>query len=147
MKAFFRRHSLLIGCGLLLTILSACVTERHDVLRSSAASLDRASDHFVKQIHYRGYDSHRERLNRDAEILARSAHKLDVDVDLGESRPLLAEDYRHVEESYDELHRQLADEGYAEQDHMVLEDFDRVSSAYHDVQSAMMRYTSTADIR
>lgn len=147
MKTHFRRLAILVGCAALSAMLSACVTDRHDALRSSTARLDRASTHFVSQIRYQGDDSRRDRLSRDAELMARSARKLDADVDRGEPRTVLADDYRQVEDSYDQLHRQLADEGYAEQNRLVLEDFDRVTAAYRDVQSAMVVRTADADIR
>lgn len=147
MKVNFRKLTMLISCAALAALLSACVTERHDALRSSAARLDRASEHFVAQIRYQGNDVRRDRLSRDAEVMARYAHKLDADVDRGEPHAVLADDYRQVEDSYEALHRQLADEGYAEQNRMVLEDFDRVTTAYRDVQSAMVTRTADTGLR
>jgi len=147
MKTSLRRLTVLI-CGVALsTLLAACVTERHDALHSSTARLDRASTHFVSQIRYQGDDSRRDRLSRDAEVMARYARKLNADVERGEPRTVLTDDYRQVEDSYDQLHRQLADEGYADQNRMVLEDFDRVTSAYRDVQSAMLTRTADTGIR
>ena len=147
MKPRFRKLSLLIGCIATLSAISACVTNRHEALYSAADRLDRSSAHFVSQIRYQGDDSRRDRLSRDAEALARYARKFDVDVRQSESRSLLADDYHQVEDGYEELHRQLADEGYAAQDHLVLEDFDRVTSAYHDVQAAMVTYAADSERR
>jgi len=147
MQTRFRTAGLIIGCGILSMMLSACVTERHDSLHTSAERLDNASAHFVTQIRYQGDDIRRERLSRDAERMARDSHKLNADLVRGESRTIVSDDYRQVEESYEELHRQLADEGLADQNRMVLEDFDRVTTAYRDVQSAITVRTADADIR
>jgi len=147
MNTRFRNLGLIVGCGALSMMLLGCVTERHDSLRTSAERLDNASAHFVSQIRYQGDDVRRDRLSRDAERMARDAHKLDADLARGESRSVVSDDYRQVEESYDQLHRQLADEGLADQNRMVLEDFDRVTVAYRDVQSAITVRTADADIR
>ena len=140
-----RISSLFVGTVALTVMLSGCVTDRHESLRVSASRLDDASSHFVAQIRYQGDDSRRDRLSRDAEVMARAAHQLDVDLTRGEPRATVEDDYRRVEESYEVLHRQLADEGLADQSRRVLEDFDRVTTAYRDVQSSMV--LRTADIR
>lgn len=136
MKTHLRKYLLLLGTGMLALSLSACVTDRHDSLRMSASRLDDASSHFFEQIRYQGDDSTRDHISRDAEAMARTSHKLDEDLNHHERRSYIEDDYRRVQESYDELHRQLADEGYAEQNRPVLEAFDRITTTYHGVQAA-----------
>lgn len=136
MKIHLRKYFLPIGIGMLALTLSACVTDRHESLRMSASRLDDASSHFFSQIRYQGDDSVRDHISRDAEAMARTSHKLDQDLNDHERRSYIEDDYRQVQESYDELHRQLADEGYAEQNRRVLQDFDRITTTYHDVQAA-----------
>lgn len=147
MKTCFNRVCLLASGVVMSMVLLGCVIDRHDALLSATARLERSSDHFVTQLRHQGDDSRRDRLSRDAEALARYSRKLDADVREVPSRVTLNEDYRQVEDSYEILHRDLADEGYADQDRLVLEDFDRVTTAYHDVQSAMITYGKSADVR
>jgi len=46
---------------------------------------------------------------------------------MGMRRDDVEGEYRRVTDSYEELHSQLADEGYADQNRGVLKDFDRVT--------------------
>jgi len=145
MKTYFRKFPGLLSCGLMVAMLSACVTDRHESLRVAASRLDDASSHFLAQVQAPAVDTRHDRLSRDAELMARASHKLDVDISRGETRAALEEDYRQVEDSYEELHRQLTDEGLADQSRRVLEEFDRVTTAYRDVQSSMV--LRTAEVR
>ncbi len=145
MNTYLKKYVLLLSFCVAALMLTACVTERHETLRTSVARLDDASSHFSTEIQYQGDDNRRDRVSRDAEVLARSVRKLNRDLIAGETRAQLDDDYRSVADNYDQLHMQLADEGYAEQNRHVLEDFDRVTLAYRDVQSAMT--LRTADTR
>jgi hypothetical protein len=65
-------------------------------------------------------------------------------LDQGKSRDDVESDYRRVTDSYEQVHSQLADEGYAEQNRRVLEDFDRVTAAYRDVEAGMSRRSASS---
>jgi hypothetical protein len=145
MNTYLKKYVLLLICFTMALTLAACVTDRHESLRTSVARLDDASAHFSMQIQYQGEDLRRDRLSRDADLMARAARKLDRDLSDGRTRTEVQEDYLRVSDSYEQLHKQLADEGYAEQNRRVLEDFDRVTAAYRDVQAAMSE--RTADLR
>lgn len=62
---------------------------------------------------------------------------LDQAVSRGQSRAEVEDEYLRVRDSYEQLHSQLADEGYADQNRRVLEDFDRVTASYRKVEAAM----------
>ncbi len=145
MSNYLRKYILLLGGSVIAVTLTACVTDRHESLRMSASRLDDSSSHFYAQIQYQGDDSRRDRISRDAEELSHATHKLDRDLNAGELHGQVDDDYRHVEDNYEQLHKDLADEGYAEQNRQLLADFDRVTAAYRDVQSAMA--VRTADVR
>jgi hypothetical protein len=132
---------------------AACATTRTDSLRASASRLDDASSHFSSEIRYQGNDSRyqgndnrypgddsrRGPISRDAEALAQAAHDFDRAVDQRDSHDSVQADYRRVTDDYQQLHSRLADAGYAEQNRQVLQDFDRVTSAYRDVEAGMSR--------
>lgn len=120
-------------------LLAACATTRTESLRASASRLDDASSHFSSQILYQGGDSQRGRVSRDAQALAQAAHNFEHALDGGESRDTVAADYHRVANDYEQLHGQLADEGYAQQNRQALADFDRVTAAYRDVIAGMTR--------
>jgi hypothetical protein len=65
-------------------------------------------------------------------------------LDKGNSRNDVEGEYRRVTDSYEQLHSQLADEGYADQNRRVLQDFDRVTAAYRDVEDGMSRRSASA---
>jgi len=139
MNTYLKRHLLpLSGCAV-ACLLVACATNRPQSLRESASRLDDASSHFSSQIQYQGDDSRRGRVSSDAKILAQATHNLDHALDRQESRDNVDADYHRVTEGYQQLHTQLADEGYAEQNRQVLADFDRVTAAYRDVEAGMSR--------
>jgi len=52
-----------------------------------------------------------------------------------------------VADGYEQLHSRLADEGYADQNRHVLEDFDRVTAAYRSVEAGMSRRSVSARAR
>jgi len=60
-------------------------------------------------------------------------------VDQRDSRDDVQADYRRVSDNYEQLHSRLADAGYAEQNRQLLQDFDRVTNAYRDVEAGMRR--------
>jgi hypothetical protein len=86
----------------------------------------------------------RDRVSRDAEALAKAAHNLDRALDKDNSRADVKTEYRRVTDGYEQLHSQLADEGYADQNRQVLEDFDRVTAAYRNVEAGMNRRSVSA---
>jgi hypothetical protein len=135
--------TLLSGCTA-VCLLAACVTTGTQSLRASASRLDDASRHFSSQIQYQGDDSRRGLVSRDAEALAKAAHNLERALDKGNSRDDVEDEYHRVTDSYERLHSQLADEGYADQNRRVLEDFDRVTAAYRDVEAGMSRRSASA---
>ena len=130
-----------------------------DPLRASASRLDDASSYFSSQIathRYQGNDSRydsryqsndsryqgdsrRGPISRDAEALAHAAHDFNRAVDQRDSRDDVQADYRRVSDNYEQLHSRLADAGYAEQNRQLLQDFDRVTNAYRDVEAGMGR--------
>lgn len=69
-----------------------------------------------------------DRVGRDAEALAKAARNVDRALDTGHSRDDVETEYRRVADGYEQLHSRLADEGYADQNRNVLEDFDRVTA-------------------
>ena len=146
MITYRRRRLMLLSCCTAAFLMAACATTRTDSLRASAARLDDASSHFSSQIQYRGDDSRRDRVSSDAETLAKAARNLDRALESGSSRDNVDADYRRVTDGYEQLHSQLADEGYAGQNQRVLADFDRVTAAYKDVEAGMgRRSASTRD--
>lgn len=136
MNRYLRKYLVLLSCtGACL--LTACATTKS--LQASTERLDEATRQFSSQIQYQGDDSRRDRVSRDAEVLAKAAHNLNSAVDKGDSRDDFDAEYRQVAEGYAQLHRQLADEGYAGQNQKVLADFDRVTTAYRSVEAGMSR--------
>jgi len=144
MNPYLRQVRALLGVCAAAVLLSACVTTGHESLRASAARLDDASSHFSAQLQYQGDDSRRGLLSRDAEAMAKAAHNLDRALSKGNTRPEVEDEYRRVRDNYEQLHVQLADEGYAAQNRQVLTDFDLVTNAFRNVETAMgMRTAST----
>jgi hypothetical protein len=139
MNTYLGKYLLLLSGCTGLCLLAACATTRTDSLRASASRLDDASRHFSSQLQYQGDDGRRGRISRDAGDLAQAAHKLGHALDEGDSHDRVAADYRRVADDYKQLHGQLANEGYAEQNRQVLADFDRVTAAYRDVEAGMSR--------
>ena len=137
MKSFLKKFQLLMSCGVAAILLAACVTDRAESLRVSAAHLADASSDFSAQIRHQDDDSSRDLVSRDAEALAKAAHNFDQALNRGESRAEVEDEYRRVADNYERLHEQLAAEGYAAQNRRVLEDFDRVTVAYRRVSAVM----------
>ncbi len=137
MNAYLRKYLVPLSCCATAFLLSACATTRSQSLRESASRLDDASSHFSSQIQYQGNDDYRGRVSRDAETLAEAARSLDHALNEGDSRDSVDADYHRVSYGYEQLQGRLADQGYAEQNRQVLADFDRVTSAYRDVQAGM----------
>jgi hypothetical protein len=137
MTRYLRKSLVLLSCCTAACLLAACATTQS--LQASTARLDEASRQFSSQIRYQGDDSRRDRVSRDAEVLAKAAHNLNSAVDKGDSRDDFDAEYRRVAEGYEQLHRQLADAGYAGQNQQVLADFDRVTTAYRSVEAGMSR--------
>jgi hypothetical protein len=137
MKTYLRRY--LVPLSTAACLLTACATNRTDSLRASASRLEDTSSRFSSEIQYQGDDSRRGRVSRDAGALAEAAHNFDRALDRGDSHDRVDDDYRRVTDGYDQLHAELADEGYAAQNREVLADFDRVTAAYRDVEGGMSR--------
>jgi len=79
-------------------------------------------------------------------VVGKAAHNFDRAVNTGDSRDSIEAEYHRVSDGYEQLHSQLADEGYAGQNQRVLADFDRVTAAYKDVEAGMgRRSASTRD--
>ena len=140
---FLRQYRALLSLGVAAFVLAACVTTGHESLRASAARLSDASSHFSSQLQYRGDDNRRSLLSGDAETMAKSSRNLDLALRNGNTRVEVEDQYRRVTDSYQQLHAQLADEGYAEQNRQVLIDFDRVTTAYRDVEAKMSMRTAS----
>src|ERR1700719_1215851 len=113
MNTYVRKYLVLLSSCTAVCLLAACVTTRTESLRASASRLDDASSHFSSEIQYQGDDSRRGRVSRDADALAQAAHNLDHAVVEGDSRDNLQADYHRVTDRYEQLHDQLANEGYA----------------------------------
>lgn len=152
MNTYLQKYLVPLSCSGLACLLCACATTRTDSLRASAARLDDASSYFSSQIQYQGNDSRyqgndsryqgdrgRGPISRDAEALAHAAHDFNRAVDQRDSHDNVQVDYRLVSDNYAQLHSQLADAGYAEQNRKLLQDFDRVTNAYRDVEAGMGR--------
>ena len=144
MNTYLRKYLVLLSGCTALCLLAACATTRTDSLRASAARLDDASRHLSSQIQYQGDDSRWGRVSHDAETLAKAAHNFDRALEQGHSRDDVEDAYRRVTDDYEQLHGQLAHEGYADQNRRVLEDFDRVTAAYRDVEAGMSRRGANA---
>jgi len=144
MNTYLRKYFVLLSGCAAICLLAACATTRTESVRASASRLDDASSHFASQIQYQGDDSRRGRVSRDAEALAKAARNLDRALQNGSSRDDVEGEYRRVTDSYEQLHSQLADEGYADQNRRVLEGFDRVTAAYRDVEAGMSRRGANA---
>jgi hypothetical protein len=144
MNTFRRKHSALLSFCTVALLFSACATTRTESLQTSASKLDAASSQFATQVRYQGDDTKRGRVSRDAEAMAKSAHNLSLSVGKGDTRAKVEDEYRRVTDSYGLLHSQLAEEGYAAQDRRVLEDFDRVTTTYRNVEAAMGRRIADA---
>jgi hypothetical protein len=142
MSTYLRKYLVLLSGCTAVCLLAACATT--DSLRASASRLDDASRHLSSQIQYQGDDSRWNRVSRDAEALAKAAHNLDRALQQGYSRDDVENEYRRVTSGYEQLHGQLAAEGYADQNRRVLEDFDRVTAAYRDVEAGMSRRSANA---
>lgn len=126
--------------GGVLAMAAGCATTSS--LHESTARLDDRASHFYSQLKYEGDDSRADRLSRDAQALASSAHDLSREVDRHASdshgaRERAKDRFEAVSRDYDRLHEHLASEGYAEQNRRVLEDFDRVTEAFHSVERSM----------
>jgi len=143
MNTYLRKYLVLLSGCAAVCLLAACVTTRTESLRASASRLDDASSRFASQIRYQGDDSRRGRVSADAEALGKAARNLVRALDKGDSRNDVEGEYRRVTDSYGQLHSQLADEGYADQNRRVLEDFDRVTAAYRDVEAGMSRRSAS----
>ena len=143
MNTYLRKYLVLLSGCAAVCLLAACVTTRTESLRASASRLDDASSRFASQIRYQGDDSRRGRVSADAEALAKAARNLVRALDKGDSRNDVEGEYRRVTDRYGQLHSQLADEGYADQNRRVLEDFDRVTAAYRDVEAGMSRRSAS----
>jgi hypothetical protein len=152
MNAYLQKYLVPLSCSGVACLLAACATTRTDSLRASASRLDDASSHFSSQIQYQGSDSRyqtndsryqsdsrRGPISRDAEALAQAAHDFNRAVDQRDSHDSVQADYRRVTDDYEQLHSRLADAGYADQNRQVLQDFDRVTNAYRDVEAGMSR--------
>jgi hypothetical protein len=137
MNTYIRRHLAPVGVSAAACLLAACATSRTDTLRTSASRLDDASSHFSSQVQGHGDDSRHGRVSRDADDLAQAARTFDHAVVNGGSNEILQSDYRKVTDRYEQLRGQLGDDGYAEQNRQVLQDFDRVTAAYRDVEAGM----------
>lgn len=134
---YLRQYPALLSICATACLLAACVTTGRESLRASVARLDDASSHFSTQLQYQGDDSRRGLLSRDADAMAKAAHNLDRSIADGNTRTEVENEYRRVTRSYQQLHAQLADEGYADQNKQVLVDFDRVTTTYRNVEAAM----------
>lgn len=163
MNAYLQKYIVPLSCCGVACLLAACATTRTDPLRASASRLDDASSYFSSQMQYQGNDSRyqgndsrydsryqsndsryqgdsrRGPISRDAEALAHAAHDFNRAVDQRDSRDDVQADYRRVSDNYEQLHSRLADAGYAEQNRQLLQDFDRVTNAYRDVEAGMHR--------
>jgi hypothetical protein len=152
MTTYLQKYLVPLSCSGVACLLAACATTRTDSLRASASRLDDASSHFSSQIQYQGSDSRyqtndsryqsdsrRGPISRDAEALAQAAHDFNRAVDQRDSHDSVQADYRRVTDDYEQLHSRLADAGYADQNRQVLQDFDRVTNAYRDVEAGMSR--------
>jgi hypothetical protein len=126
-----------LSCFAAACLLAACATSRSDSLRTSACRLDDASSHFSSQVQGHEDDSRHGRVSQDADDLAKAARTFDHAVVDGGSNENLQSDYRRVTDRYEQLRGQLGDDGYAEQNRQVLQDFDRVTAAYRDVEAGM----------
>lgn len=144
MNTYLRKYLVLLSGCTAVCLLAACATTRTESLRASASRLDDASRHFSSQIQYQGDDSRWSRVSRDADALAKASHNLDRALQQGHSRDDVEDDYRRVTDSYEQLHGQLADEGYADQNRRLLQDFDRVTAAYRDVEAGMGNRSANA---
>jgi len=127
------RNALVIGVVLLA---AACATTRVDPLRASSQRLEDRTGDFYSQIRYEGDNSRRDRISRDAQALSESARGLNLAVERRASSDQVAIEYDRVAKNYHRLQDDLADEGYADQNRRVLEEFDRVTTAYRDVEAA-----------
>jgi hypothetical protein len=152
MNAYLQKYLGPLSCSGVACLLAACATTRTDSLRASASRLDDARSHFSSQIQYQGNDSRyqsndsryqsdsrRGPISRDADALAQAAHDFNRAVDQRDSHDSVQADYRRVTDDYEQLHSRLADAGYADQNRQVLQDFDRVTNAYRDVEAGMSR--------
>src|SRR6185312_13970683 len=145
MNAYLQKYIVPLSCCGVACLLAACATTRTDPLRASASRLDDASSYFSSQMQYQSNDSRyhgdsrRGPISRDAEALAHAAHDFNRAVDQRDSRDDVQADYRRVSDNYEQLHSRLADAGYAEQNRQLLQDFDRVTNAYRDVEAGMHR--------
>jgi len=143
LNSYLKQYRALLSMCAAACLLAACATTGHDSLRASAVRLDDASNHFSAQIQYQGDDNRRTQLSRDAETMAKTAHNLDRALNNGDRRLDVEDEYRRVTDSYRQLHMQLADEGYADQNRQLLVDFDRVTAAYRSVEAAMGLHTAS----
>ena len=145
MNTYLRKYFALLGICIAACVLAACVTTGHESLRASAARLSDESSRFSTQLQYQGDDSRRGLLSRDARTMAEASRNLDRALGQSEMRAEVDTEYRRVTDSYQQMHAELADEGYAVQNREVLEGFDRVTTAYRNVEAAMS--VRTASIR
>jgi hypothetical protein len=114
----------------------ACATSRNDSMRASSQRLEDRASEFYSQIRYDGDNSRRDRVSRDAQALVDSARSLNNAVERGHTTEQVRVEFDRTVRDYDRLQQDMADAGFADQNRRVLEDFDRVTTAYRDVESA-----------
>lgn len=123
---------------LLLFVLAiaavGCATTSVDSMRAESRRLEDRAVEFYGQIKYEGDNSRRDRVSRDAQMLVESSRRLNRAIELRASSDQLISEFDIVSRDYDQLHKDLADAGYADQNRRVLEDFDRVTDAYRVVE-------------
>ena len=136
------RHGWVVFAAL---TIAACATTRVDSMRASAQRLEDRSDEFYSQIRYTGDNSYRDRVSRDALALSEASRDLNRAVERRASSDQVALEYDRVVKNYRRLQDDLADEGYADQNRRVLEDFDRVTTAFRDVEAAFAERHARAD--
>jgi len=124
-----------IALACLAFVMVACGATRGDSLRVSSQRLEDRAAEFYSQIRYEGDNSRRDRVSRDAQALADSARSLNSAIERGLTRDQVREEFDRAARDYDRLQQDLADAGFADQNRRVLEDFDRVTDAYRDVES------------
>lgn len=134
--------NLLLAC--LAFAVVACATTRTDSMRDTSQRLEDRASEFYSQLRQDGDNRQRDKVSRDAQALAESARTLNRAVADRLPGDQVRIEYDRTARDYDRLHDELADAGYAELNRRVLEDFDRVTAAYRDVENAFGdRYART----
>jgi hypothetical protein len=126
--------SVVLSC--LAIVVVACAASRNDSMRASSQRLENRAGEFYSQVRYVGDISHRDRVSRDAQALADSSRDLNSAVEHGLASDQVRVEFDRAVRDYDRLQQDMADAGFADQNRRVLEDFDRVTAAYRDVESA-----------